>query len=90
MTITIDLSDDTVATLIAQARTEGRPAAELAAEVIAERFGADSDEEEFPLNADAIEKIRRGFADMDAGRTVWALEESRANLEAAFAARYGN
>ncbi len=87
MTITIDLPDDTVSTLLAWARTEGRPAAELAAEAVAERFGTDA--EEFPLNADAIESIRRGFADIDAGRTV-SLEESRTKIEALLAARHGN
>ncbi len=48
-----------------------------------------ADAEELPLDADALEKIRRGFADMDAGRTV-SLESSRTRIEALLAARHGS
>ena len=89
MTITIDLSEDTAATLNARARAEGRPAAELVVEVVTERFGAEHDAGDFPLNDDALEKIRRGFEDMDTGRTV-SLEASRSRIESLSAARHGN
>ena len=46
---------------------------------------AQDDEEEFPLGADAVEKIRRGLAEVDAGQTV-SLEEACADLKAAFVA----
>lgn len=78
MTLTINLPEDTLATLNERARAEGRPVAELATEAVTDRYGP-YDEDEFPLDADAVEKIRRGFADMDAGRTV-SLEEARADL----------
>jgi len=89
MTITIELPDETVAALITQARERGRPAAELAAEAVAERFGTNREGEEFPLDAEALESIQRGFADLDAGRTL-SLEEARADFKTAFAARFGN
>jgi hypothetical protein len=38
---------------------------------------------------DAIEKIRRGFADMNASRTV-SLATSQARIEALLAVRHGN
>lgn len=88
MTINIELPDETVATLIGQAQEQGRPAAQLAAEAVMERFGTNTSPDEFPLDADTIESIRRGFADVNAGRTV-SLEEARAEFETAFAARYG-
>ena len=88
MTITIDLPEDTAATLNERARAEGRPVAELATEAVTARYGS-FDEEEFPLDEDAVEKIRRGFADMDAGRTI-SLEDSRTRIEALLAARHGN
>lgn len=89
MTITIDLPEDTLANLNERAQAQGRPAAELVAEVVTERFGADYDAEDFPLDEDAVEKIRRGFADMDAGRTV-SPEDSRTRIEDLLAARHGN
>ena len=88
MTITIDLPEDTAATLKERAQAEGRPVAELATEAVTDCYGS-FDEEEFPLDEDAVEKIRRGFADMDAGRTV-SLEDSRARIEALLAVRHGN
>ena len=88
MTITIDLSEDTAATLNERARTEGRPVAELATEAVTERYGY-FDEEEFPLDADAVENIRRGLKDMDAGRTV-SLKDSRSRIEALLATHHGN
>ena len=89
MTITIDLPEETVTNLREWAQTQGRPAAQIAAEVVMERFGANHDAEEFLLDDDALEKLRRGFADIDAGRTV-SLEESRTRIEALLAARHGN
>lgn len=89
MTITIELPDETVAALITQARTQGRPAAELAAEAVAERFGTNRQGEEFPLDDDAVGSIQRGFADLDAGRTL-SLEEARADFKTTFATRFGN
>jgi len=89
MIITIELPDETVAALISRAQAQGRPAAELAAEAVAERFATDAEDAEFPLDADAVESIGRGFADMDAGRTL-SLEEARADFKTAFAARFGN
>ena len=89
MTITLDLPEHTLANLNERAQAQGRPAAELVAEVVTERFGADHDAEDFPLDADAVEKIRRGFEDMDAGRTV-SLEDSRSRIQSLLAARHGN
>jgi len=89
MTITIDLPEHTLANLNERAQAQGRPAAELVAEVVTERFGADHDAEDFPLDADAVEKIRRGFEDMDAGRTV-SLEASHSRIASLLAARHGN
>lgn len=88
MTITIDLPEDTAATLNERARAEGRPVAELATEAVTDRYGS-FDEEDFPLDEDAVEKIRQSLAERDAGQTI-SLEEARANLKSAFAARYGN
>ncbi len=88
MTLTINLPEDILATLNERARMEGRPVAELATEAVMDRYGP-YEEEEFPLDADSVEKIRRGFVDMDAGRTI-SLEEARADLKAAFATRYGS
>jgi predicted transcriptional regulator len=88
MIITIDLPEDTAATLNERARAEGRPIAELATEAVTDRYGC-FDEEEFPLDADAVKKIRRGLAEVDAGQTM-SLEKARADLKAAFATRYGN
>lgn len=85
MTITIELPDATVAALIDQARTEGRHASELAVEAVTERFGGVS--EYAPLEADAVEGLRRGFADLDAGRTL-PLETAREEFASAFAARF--
>ncbi len=87
MTITIDLPEDAAATLNERARAEGRPAAELVAEVVTERFGTASDAEDFPLDEDAIEKIQRGLAQVDAGQTM-SLEEAQANFKATFSKRY--
>lgn len=84
MTITIDLSEDTVATLIERARAEGRSATDLAAEAVSERFGAET----FLLDAETAEGLRRGFADLDAGRTL-SLQEAQAEFGAAFATRFG-
>ncbi len=86
MTITIDLPEDAAATLNERARAEGRPIAELATEAVTDRYGS-FDEEEFPLDADAVENIRRGLAEVDAGQTM-SLEEARADFKAAFSARY--
>ncbi len=88
MTITIDLPEDAAATLNERAQVEGKPPAEFAADVLTERLRSGY-EEEFPLDAEAAEKIRRGFADMDAGRTV-SLKESQARIEALLTARQGN
>jgi len=87
MTITIDLPEDTAANLRERARAQARPAVELVTEAIIERFGNDYDPEGFPLDADAVEKIRRGFADMEAGRSV-SLEDSRARVEGLLTARH--
>ncbi len=88
MTLTINLPENTLATLNERARAEGRPVAELATEAVMDRYGP-YEEEEFPLDADSIENIRCGFADMDAGRTV-TLEKSRAKIEALLADHAGN
>jgi len=87
MTITIDLPEHTLANLNERAQAQGRPAAELVAEVVTERFGADHDAEDFPLDADAVEKIRRGLAEVEAGQTM-SLEEARADFKASFSKRY--
>ncbi len=87
MTITIDLPEDTLANLNERAQAQGRPAAELVAEVVTERFGADYDAEEFPLDEDAVEKIRRGLAEVDAGQTM-SLEEAQADFRATFSKCY--
>ena len=85
MTITINLSSDTAEALAKQARAEGRPAADLAAEAVSERYEKDPDEDDFPLDAEAMEAIRQGLADIEAGRTS-SLEDSRARIEAVLAA----
>ncbi len=87
MTITIDLPEETVANLRERAQAQGRPAADLAAEVVTERYGADYDPEEFPLDADAVEKIQRGLAEVKAGQTL-SLEEARADFRETFALRH--
>ena len=89
MTITISLSDDTAEALDKQARAEGRPAAQLAAEAVSERYEKDPDEDDFPLDEETIEAIRQGLADIEAGRTS-SLEDSRARMDALLAARYGH
>lgn len=89
MTITINLPEEAAAELRASAQAQGRPAAEIAAEVVVERFGADHDAEKFLLDDAALEKLRRGFADIDAGRTI-SLEDSRTRIKALLAARHGN
>ena len=71
MTLTIELPRETLAALQERARIEQRPVAELAA----------GNEEEFPLDDEAVENIRCGFADLDAGRTL-SLDEARADFEA--------
>ena len=84
MTLTIELPRETLAALQERARIEQRPVAELAAEAVTDRLGTTSaagNEEEFPLDDEAVENIRRGFADMDAGRTP-SLDEARADFEA--------
>ncbi len=88
MTITIDLPEDTAANINERAQAQGRAVAELAMEAVTDRYGS-SDEEDFPLDDDAVEKIGRGFVDMDAGRTV-SLEDSRTRIRALLAARHGN
>ena len=88
MTITIDLPEDTAATLDERARAEGRPIAELATEAVTDRYGS-FDEENFPLDADALEKIRRGLAEANAGQSM-SLEEAQANFKASFSAHYMN
>ncbi len=87
MTITLDLPENTTANLTERAQAEGRPISELAREAIIDRYGVD--EEEFPLEADAVEKIRRGLAEIETGQTI-SLEEARAELKAAFAAHHGS
>ena len=87
MTITIDLPEDTAANLRERARAQARPAVELVTEAIIERFGTDYDPEKFPLDADAVEKIQRGLAEVKAGQTL-SLEEARTDFRATFALRH--
>lgn len=47
------------------------------------------DTEGFLLNDDALEKIRRGLAEVSAGQTM-SLEEARADFKVTFSARYKN
>ena len=47
------------------------------------------DDDEFPLDDDALEKIWRGFEDMDAVRTV-SLEDSHSRIASLLAARHGD
>ena len=84
MTLTINVPDGALENLAERARAEGRPVADLAAEIVVQHSGDDYDEEEFPLDEETIEAIRQGYADVDAGRTS-SLEESRARLEAVLA-----
>ncbi len=58
MTITIDLPENTAATLNKRAQAEGRPIAELATEAVTDRYGS-FDEEEVPLDADIVEKFSK-------------------------------
>ena len=88
MTITIDLPEEAIANLNERARAEGRPVTELATEAVTDRYGS-FDEEEFPLDEDAVEKIRQSLAERDAGRTI-SLEDSRTRIGALLAARHGN
>ncbi len=87
MTITIDLPEETAANLRERAHAQARPAAELVAEVIIERFGTNYDPDDFPLDADAVEKIQRGLAEVEAGQTM-SLEEARADFRATFVTRH--
>ncbi len=88
MTITIDLPEDTAAILNERARVEGRPIAELATEAVTDRYSA-FDEEDFLLDDDAVVKIWRGLAEVDAGQ-VASLEEALANFKASFSMCYRN
>ena len=89
MTITIDLPEETAANLNEWAQAQGRSAAALAAEVVTERFGTEHHADEFLLDEDAIEKIRRGLAEIKSGKSI-SLEEARTDLKAAFASSYWN
>lgn len=56
-------------------------------EAIIERFGTDHDTEDFPLDDDAVDRIRRGLTEVEAGQTL-SLEEARADFRATFALRH--
>ena len=84
MTITLDLRPETLAALRADAEAQGRSAEEVAAEHLAALYG---DGEEAP-DEETLAAIGRGFADLDAGRSL-SLEEVRARSDAALAARFG-
>jgi predicted DNA-binding protein len=86
MTITLELPENTTANLNERAQVEGRPVAELAMEAIMDRYGADN-EEDYPLEADTVEKIRRGLEEINSGQTM-SLEEARVNFKAVFSERY--
>lgn len=91
MTLTIDLPEDTLAALTERARAEGRPAAELAGEAVAQKYGPGGDSYdalEFPLDAEDEENIRQSLAQVQSGQTV-SLDEARTDLKTAFTARYG-
>ena len=85
MTMTIDLPEATMAHLIAQEQAFGRPAAAIAAEIVAERFSAAGEEEAFSMDPATIDAIQRGIEDVEAGRT-YSLEEVIAHSDAALAA----
>ncbi len=86
MTIQIHLPDETLAALITQAQAQGRPAEELAADALSALFagGAQSPDS---LDDDALARLRQGFADLDAGRTL-SLADARTALQDAFQNRY--
>jgi hypothetical protein len=88
MTITVDPPEDAAAVLNERAEVEGSLPAEFAAEVLAERFQSDY-EGEFPLDAEAVQKIRRSRAEIDAGQAL-SLEEARADFKATFAGGHAN
>ncbi|MBV9852240.1 MAG: hypothetical protein JO250_21445 [Armatimonadetes bacterium] len=79
MTITIDLPEDTVAALRADAGAQGRPAEQVAAEHLAALY-TDTDDEEAAIE-EALNELEGGQ-----GRPFVAFSEE---FSARFTARYG-
>jgi len=76
MTITLDLPEDTLAALRAEAQARGRSAEDVAAEHLTDWYAEEDD-----IDADTIAAIEQGFADLEAGRS-FSLAEVRALTDA--------
>ena len=83
MTITIELSSDTLAALQADAAAQGRPVEALAAALAAEHLDA-----LYAPEDDLDTALGEAFAQLDAGQDR-PFEEFAAEFSARFAARHG-
>lgn len=87
MTIQLHLPDETVAVLIMRAQAQGRLAEELAAEALSALF-TDVPAEDEATGSDALDRLRQGFADLDAGRTL-SIQDAHSAFDASFQGRFG-
>ena len=81
MTLILELPPQVEAVLTAEAEAQGRTVAEVAVDVLRERFTDTMDEE-------TAAAIQRGLDDAVAGRTL-TVEQARAEADAALDARFG-